>query len=103
MTWFYNNEGVAQGPVDEPGMMSLISSGKLGRQTLIWHNGLDLWDEAGLLKPNWWQPVEEKSKPAAKVSSDKATAHRSPVPLAPTDAPPKAKSVGLLKRLFGGK
>jgi GYF domain 2 len=104
MTWFYNDEGVAQGPVDESAMMTLISAGKILVHTLIWHNGLELWHEAGTLNPSWWQPVEEKSKPASQsANTDKVALRRSPVPLAPTEAPKQAKAKSLLKRLFGGK
>lgn len=104
MTWFYNDEGAAQGPMDESGMMSLINAGKIYAHTLIWHKGLELWAEAGTLNPSWWQPVLEKTKQSAGTESfGTRSSHRSPIPLAPTEAPKKAKSDGLLKRLFGGK
>jgi GYF domain 2 len=104
MTWFYNNEGAADGPHDESSMMSYVSAGKVSALTLVWHNGLDLWQEAGTLNPLWWQPVMEKpqTKASGSVTSSVQGTHRSPVPLAPTEAPEKRK-VGLLKRLFGRK
>ncbi len=104
MTWFYNNEGAADGPYDEPAMMAFVSAGKVRAQTLVWHNGLDLWHEAGTLSPAWWQPVTEKpqAKAAGSVTTGVLGARRSPVPLAPTEAPATRK-VGLLKRLFGRK
>ena len=104
MTWFYNNEGAADGPYDEPAMMAFVSAGKVSALTLLWHTGLDLWQEAGTLNPAWWQPVTEKplAKAAGSVTTGVLGARRSPVPLAPTEAPATRK-VGLLKRLFGRK
>lgn len=100
MTWFYNNAGVAEGPYEEPAMQQMASEGRLRPQTLIWHSQLGDWQEAAILSPRWWQPVEPPApKPTPKADP---SAQRSPVPLAPTEAP-KKESGGLLKRWFGGK
>ena len=104
MTWFYDDEGLARGPLDESGMMSLIKAGKIYAHTLIWHQGMELWTEASALNPFWWQPVIEQPKKSAEtIASSPGLSHRSPIPPAPMEVPVKAKSEGLLKRLFGGK
>lgn len=104
MTWFYNDEGVAHGPLDEIGMMSLISAGKVHAKTLIWQASMELWQEVGTLNPSWWQPaVEKPNKATTPVTTDISSTRRSPVPLAPTQEPKKTKAVGLLRRFFGGK
>lgn len=105
MTWFYNNEGAAEGPLEDSAMLALVSNGVVRAQTLVWHSGLESWDDAGTLNPTWWQPEIPKSAPKkidGTVTGSKLS-HRSPVPLAPSEAPAKPKSKGLLKRLFGGK
>lgn len=101
MTWFFNNAGVADGPHEEPAMQQMARQGSLNPQTLIWHSQLSDWQEAVALNPGWWQPVKaELPKTAPKVDP---SARRSPVPLAPTEAPKKETGGGLLKRWFGGK
>ncbi len=104
MTWFYNNEGEADGPHEESAMLTHVSAGRVRAQTLIWHKGQDLWLEAGTLSPAWWQPAVEKPvlKTPGSTTTGVISSHRSPVPLAPTEAPAKNKA-GLLKRLFGRK
>jgi hypothetical protein len=103
MTWYFNNDGTADGPHDESAMLTLIQAGRVGKGTLIWHSGLDLWQEAGALKAAWWQqPVPPPAAPA-NLDGKASTSHRSPTPLAPTEQIAKSKSVGFLKRLFGRK
>ncbi len=109
MTWFYNNDGLADGPHDEPAMLDFIQSGRLSSRTLIWHDGMPSWKEAGMLQAVWWQPVEDpiaksrlKRITVAPTAQDGGPSRRLPVPVAPTAEAPKAK-VGLLKRLFGRK
>lgn len=104
MTWYFNNEGAAEGPLDEPTILDLVQSQKLSAKTLVWHNGLELWQEAGTVSPGWWQPAEQKEdKKTSASATSKSPARRSPVPLAPSDESPKKKSGGLLRRLFGKK
>jgi len=103
MTWFYNDAGVAQGPLDEPGMMSLIDAGRIDAHTLIWHQGMELWIEAGTLNASWWHPVDKTMKAAETITSSAEPSQRSPIPLAPTEALRKPKSESLLQRLFGGR
>lgn len=104
MTWFYNDQGVAQGPLDELGMRSLINAGRIDEHTLIWHQGMEFWIEAGTLNSAWWHPVMDKPlKSAETISSGTEASHRSPIPLAPTETLQKPKSESLFQRLFGGR
>lgn len=102
MTWYFNNNGTADGPHDESTMLTLIQAGRVSTSTLIWHAGLDLWQEAGTLKGIWWQKSQPLSAPS-KLDGKVPTPHRSPMPLAPTEQIAKDKGVGLFKRLFGRK
>ncbi|MES2594938.1 MAG: DUF4339 domain-containing protein [Verrucomicrobiota bacterium] len=108
MTWFFNNDGAADGPHDEPTMLDFIQSGRLTSRTLIWHDGMPAWKEAGMLQAVWWQPVEEPiakarlKAPVKSAAEDGTPSRRIGTPMAPIAEAPKAK-VGLLKRLFGRK
>lgn len=108
MTWFFNNDGAADGPYDEPAMQDFAQSGKLTSRTLIWHDGMPSWKEAGMLQPVWWQPIEEPiakarlKAPLKPITSQAAPSRRLATPVAPITEAPKPK-LGLLKRLFGRK
>ncbi len=103
MTWYFNNDGTADGPHDEFAMLALIQAGRVSKGTLIWHSGLDLWQEAGTLKVVWWQQPEAPSTASTKLDGKASTPHRRPTPLAPTEQIAKGKGIGFLKRLFGRK
>jgi hypothetical protein len=108
MTWFFNNDGTADGPYDEPAMLDFIQHGRVTSKTLIWHDGMPVWKEAGMLQAVWWQPKEDPiAKARLKAPAREATAEAVPVrrlatPVAPTAEAAKPKA-GLLKRLFGKK
>lgn len=105
MNWFFNHEGTADGPHDEPSMLDFIKAGRVTARTLIWHEGLPLWQEAGTLKAVWWQS-KEAAAPKARATqvpgADTGPTRRKPTPLAPTEEAAKPKA-GFLKRLFGRK
>ncbi len=100
MTWYFHNGGVADGPHSESAMLSFIQEGHINIHSLIWHPGLDLWQEAGVLQASWWQTPTPKSDTTATLEGNTAT-HRSTTPNAPTGMPADNKGVGFLKRLFG--
>jgi hypothetical protein len=52
---------------------------------------MDLWREAGTLKPDWWQSVMADSMPE----------RRHPASLTPIESAAESKIAGLLKRFFG--
>ncbi len=103
MTWYYNNEGAANGPHDDKAMQELAAKGLLNAHTLIWQNGMELWKEAGTLKPEWWQPLTNPPPEVKKPeSSTSLLGRRTPQPLAPSEKGTVEKK-GLLSRLFGKK
>jgi hypothetical protein len=91
MMWFYNNDGEADGPHDESGMSALVRTGRIHAQMLVWQDGMDLWREAGTLKPDWWQ----------SAIADALSARRHHAPLTPIESAAESKIAGLLKRFFG--
>jgi hypothetical protein len=103
MTWYFNNDGCADGPHDESVMRDMIKAGRIHAGTLIWHAELELWQEAGILKAIWWQQNASTSASTPKAEESSPGQHRSPMPLAPTEKPVGSKGVGLLKRWFGKK
>jgi hypothetical protein len=52
---------------------------------------MDLWREAGTLKPDWWQ----------SAIADALSARRHHAPLTPIESAAESKIAGLLKRFFG--
>lgn len=100
MTWYFNNGGAADGPHSESAMLTFIQEGCVNIHSLIWHPGLELWQEAGVLQASWWQTPKPKSDTAATHEGNTAS-HRSTVPHAPTEKPTDNKGSGFLKRLFG--
>lgn len=101
MIWFYNNEGVADGPHDEEAMKAMIKEGRINARTLIWRSGLELWEEAGTLMAAWWQPQLKKIKVAAKPGTETSGSRRTPTPLAPTEEEAPKLKEGFFTRLFG--
>lgn len=103
MIWFYNNEGVADGPHDEAAMRAMIKEGRIDARTLIWRSGLELWEEAGTLMAVWWQPQPARGKAAANPGAETSGTRRSPTPLAPSEEELPRRKDGFLTRLFGRK
>ncbi len=100
MTWYFNNEGVADGPYEDDAMAALLKQNRIKAQTLVWHVGGESWQGISIQAPSWWQPtVATPTAVEATPSSRPLT--RGLVPKAPqAEAKPQA-SGGFLKRLFG--
>lgn len=47
MDWFYEKDGVQQGPVSEAVLQSLVQAGTLGVHDLVWREGLADWSPYG--------------------------------------------------------
>jgi membrane protease subunit (stomatin/prohibitin family) len=45
--WFVGVNGQQQGPLDQNALMSMISSGQLTRDSLVWQQGMAGWTKAG--------------------------------------------------------
>jgi len=46
-SWFYASQGQQQGPFPESELRNLIASGTIGRETLVWTEGMAAWQKAG--------------------------------------------------------
>ena len=111
MNWYYEKQGVSQGPLTEDAMIDLLRRKQIAAETLVWNPGLEQWAGVGQVKPEWLKAVQ--ATPAA-VQTAKAQApmpidSNPPTPLAkpkaglePDTAEPQAKEQrGFLQRLFG--
>ncbi|MDB6137390.1 MAG: hypothetical protein JWO94_462 [Verrucomicrobiaceae bacterium] len=114
MNWYYEKEGVSQGPCPETEIVALARRHQVVATTLIWHPGLDEWDSVEKLKPEWLEQPEVTAKEEVRVTH---TVPKTEGPLPTTEAPatsnlPKPKAGlekpaepvakgGLLGRLFG--
>jgi hypothetical protein len=119
MNWYYEDNGIAQGPVPESELESRVRGQKLSAEALIWAAGSAEWRSVKDLRPVWLEVPKVTAQPAsprakdtplvkrgtasdAKTSSApepgmklKAKATEAPAPEVPAEKP------GLLKRLFG--
>lgn len=46
ITWYYAIGQDQKGPISEADLRALIKSGQLGRETLVWRDGMDSWQPA---------------------------------------------------------
>lgn len=102
MTWYFNNDGVADGPHDEAALRDLIKEGRITAQTLVWQpgTGSDLWQTVETLAPAWWVPKAEPVSAPAAVKRGPET--RGLVPMAPVNSgKDEQESGGFLAKLFG--
>ena len=109
--WYYEKQGVSQGPLAEEAMIDLLRHKQIAAETLVWNPGLEEWAGVGRLKPEWLKAVQaapatvRAAKPQAPMPIDS----NPPTPLArpkagiePDIAEPQAKEQrGFLQRLFG--
>ena len=51
MNWFYALGNEQVGPVTEAQLDELIRSGKINRDTLVWHEGMSEWQPLGAVRP----------------------------------------------------
>lgn len=100
MNWYFEIDGVSQGPVSESVLALKVQTGDLPSQTLIWTPSMAEWEPAGVVKPDWLKPI---LSPMPVASVPKVVAARNPTkPLAPskTEQPVEEKP-GFFKKLFG--
>ncbi|TDU81180.1 uncharacterized protein DUF4339 [Prosthecobacter fusiformis] len=99
MTWYFNNEGTADGPHEDDAMRALLAQKRIHARTLVWHPGAATWDEVEVVSPAWWKPavaVPAKAKPAKSEGGPRGL-----TPLAPGGGDKSGPGGGFLKRLFG--
>jgi hypothetical protein len=104
MTWYFNNNGAADGPYDDEAMASLVAQKRIQSGTLIWHPGADLWQDIASFSPPWWSSTtagKAAGPDGTTVKSESPPTTRNLVPMAPrADATAKSEA-GFFKRLFG--
>lgn len=110
MRWYYDANGVADGPHDEAAMFAAKLDNRIQADTLVWHRDMETWQEAAAINPRWWHeeamatevplvPIRHvESKPPAAPVEVESEARRRPVPKAPTGG---AGRGSFLQKLFG--
>ena len=97
MQWFYADENDKQVPMEESELQSLVDSGVIKRDTLIWNESLPDWVECGNFKPELFgDPVLPEApppmeSPAEEPGSTGGTNHfknEAASSARPADAPP---------------
>ena len=89
MQWYYLDSASQQQPFDDESLASLVQSGQVGPDTLIWNEEMADWTAAGTVLPDWF--------PAAAQAPD-ATA---PAVAAAPVIVPKKQNVALRKAPAG--
>jgi|GEM_PF-800836 len=70
MDWYYAQEGRAVGPVQEEELRKLIREGRIGTQTLVWHDGMSNWMPMGQLPDGIAESVRPRLRLADKPATD---------------------------------
>lgn len=91
MQWYYLDANQQQIPADESELGTLLQSGAIGADTMLWNESMSDWQSGRELFPDWFPAAEA-------VAEVQAPAH-APVTLkAPALAPGRQATVGLVKR-----
>ena len=114
MNWYFEKDGISQGPCPEAEIVALAQRQQVVASTLIWHPGLEEWGTVEQLKPEW---LKQSVTAAAAVPPAKKTVPKTEGPLPTSEAVPashlpkpkaglekpagKAEKGGVLGRLFG--
>jgi hypothetical protein len=85
MEWFYADERDEQIAIDESDLPSLVANGVIGRETLVWHEGLADWVECARLRPDLFQSAPA---PAPEVGAEATENGAQPEDAALEKAPP---------------
>lgn len=80
--WFYGREGQQYGPIDEATMKARVASGEVGRNDLVWKEGM-----------SEWIPLSQVSE-LSTVNSEVDSAQESPYEV-PATQPASAVSAGV--------
>jgi hypothetical protein len=102
MNWYFEHDGVSQGPLLEHDLAGRVQRGEIAGTTLIWHEGMNEWRPVAEVSPDWGKPkpVAPAVKPAAAKVSPTTK------PLAPSKqttayAGKPSPKQGFFSRLFG--
>lgn len=102
MNWYFEKDGVSQGPVLEHDLAGRVQRGEVTGNTLVWHDGMNEWLPVAQVSPDWVKP--KPAAPAPKPMTAKASSTNKP--LAPSKqttatADEPAPKQGFFSRLFG--
>jgi GYF domain 2 len=106
MNWYYEIDGISQGPLPEADLEARARAGSLAPDGLIWQMELDQWQPAAQLRPDWFKaPAPAPATIVPPAMTEKAQLPGSPVAKVPTAQPATAPmpKTGILARLFGRK
>lgn len=113
--WFYNDQGLSQGPCTAAEMRSLLQHGQLQPDSLVWTPDQATWLPLATCRPPWSQLPPTSSTPAPQPTTPHAAipdrqpapapdpAHAAPrlKPQAPSQPEPTPKKSGFFSKLFG--
>lgn len=122
MNWYYEKEGICQGPLTEEEMMARMARREMSSDSLVWNGQMDSWSTVAETKPEWLL-LETDPPPGTQTADETPSPQRpSTAPLKPMrEAPAKGAAPapsrlkpqapvggdeakpGFFKRLFGGK
>ena len=89
MNWYFEEQGISRGPVEEQVLREKIDSQVLEADALIWNPSLKEWGRIGDLMPKWLT----KPAPSAQLQATKPeTVPEQPAKNVPQTAKPAAKS-----------
>jgi len=57
MNWFYSTDGQRTGPISEAQLDELLRSGKINRDTLVWHEGMADWQPLNAVRSGAPPPI----------------------------------------------
>lgn len=126
MNWYYEKEGVSQGPVAEADLAERVWKRELKADSLIWNPEQESWAPVAEIRPAWLETLQEEpetpmagevSRQEPEIEGEAALMpvkllREVPVHAAAAPAPSRLKpqapvggkeeKPGFLKRLFGG-
>jgi hypothetical protein len=121
MNWYFEKDGISQGPLSEAELEALVRHGTVAAAHLIWQVGTENWDSVQVLRPQWVPSTinvvpptrEPEQGKAAKPKRERAASTAKPTtsrlksspakPEAEKSAAQPARKTSILRRLFGKK
>lgn len=99
MNWYFEKEGVSQGPIPDAEMEARLRNRDLLPTDLVWHVGRESWDTLALVRPEWVKGLAQPQpspdpvpEPAPEVEAPAEIKPRRETPVrAATPAPSRLK------------
>jgi uncharacterized RDD family membrane protein YckC len=86
MVWYYANNNVREGPLEEPDFNRLVAEGIVRPDTLVWHDGMSTWQAYSTVAPAPQAPVAQPGPPVQQVAQPAAASIPGSVPVAVAEA-----------------